>query len=407
MIFVAKLIWFFSLALAQVQYQKPEKEITDSVQSAGFSYPFFNHQMNEFVIYRVQTMPSIAYTNRPFLRLAGTRFNPQNLAPVTGSYKVDLRYVEKGSQKEKPISFSKESYLMDLLWSPDGKRLAVTLAAPRCVELWWIEIPSLKKQKFPHLCLNTALGSGGKVQWVDSENLLVLRRSSSQEIVISQAPPQGPVVKESKGVVSQNRTYQDLLKTPQDEEAFYHAIQSKITLLNLKKSQLKDLSGIGSFMSVDLSPNKKWMLVSELKKPFSYAVPFYLFKRERKIVSLHRGVQKSLGVFGPFESVPIQGVITGPRDLQWDLSHPQRFFHVEAQDGGDWKNKVPYRDFLFLNTIEEGSAQIKTEKVVQLQNRFQWLSAFEDSAEGYLLYDFDRESNQVGYYRKKISLNLT
>jgi hypothetical protein len=42
--------------------------------------------------------------------------------------------------------------------------------------------------------------------------------------------------------------------------------------------------------------------------------------------------------------VPINGVIAGPRSIQWRPSEPATLVCVEALDKGDLKIKVPFRD---------------------------------------------------------------
>ena len=44
------------------------------------------------------------------------------------------------------------------------------------------------------------------------------------------------------------------------------------------------------------------------------------------------------------DTVPINGVITGPRAHRWVPLDPATLIWVEALDKGDIKNKVPHRD---------------------------------------------------------------
>ena len=398
---IASAVFCTFLAEAQMKYQQPDKMISDLVASPGFSYPHFNRQYSEFIKYRNQLTPTIEYTNRPFLKLAGTRFNPMNLAPVSGSYKVDLRYYDPRSKKDRAITFAKNSYVRTMEWSPNGKRLLVQLETSRCVELWLVDIPTLFKKKVPEVCLNSALSAGGNFHWLSDEQLLVLRRSGAKNIEISSATPLGPVIKESSGKVSQNRTYQDLLKTPQDAEAFAQAVQSKITLIQLPSFSKRDLGPADAYTVIDPSPNKKWLIVARLQRPFSYVVPFHLFQRERMIWSVDGKIKKSLGTVGPFENVPIQGVITGPRELSWDHAQAQRFYFAEAQDKGDWKNKVPFREFIYVTTVTSPQGTMKTEKIAELPNRFSGITPLEDPHEGLLISDFDRDTEIVRSFRLK------
>ncbi|MBC7371247.1 MAG: S9 family peptidase [Bdellovibrionaceae bacterium] len=401
MLLLSCALFFSSIANAQIKYQKPDKMISDLVASPGFSYPQFNRQYTQFIKYRNQLTPTIEYNNRPFLKLAGTRFNPKNLAPVSGSYKVDLRYYDLKTKKDRPITFAKNSYVRTMDWSPNGKRILVQLETSECVELWLVDVPTLFKKKIPHICLNSALSSGGNFHWLSDERIVVLKRAGTKVVEISSATPDGPVVKESSVKVAQNRTYQDLLKTPQDAEAFSQAVMSKITVITLPSFAQHDLGPADSYSVIDPSPNKKWLIVAKLQRPFSYVVPFYLFQRERMIWSTDGKIKKSLGVVGPFENVPIQGVITGPRELSWDHAYGQRYYFAEAQDGGDWKNKVPFREFIYVSTITSAKGDIKTEKIAELPNRYSGITPLEDPAEGVLISDYDRDTDMVRSFRLK------
>jgi len=44
------------------------------------------------------------------------------------------------------------------------------------------------------------------------------------------------------------------------------------------------------------------------------------------------------------EGVPLTGVQTGPRGYRWRADQPATALWTEALDGGDMKNKVPFRD---------------------------------------------------------------
>jgi len=280
-------------ARAQVVYKAPEKQITNLIDSSGFSYPAFNPPFTEFVKYRLQLTPPVSYTSRPFLRLAGARFNPDSLAPYSGSYKTDLRYYDQKTKIDRAILFSKNSYIRNLSWSPDGNTLAVQVEAPRCVELWIVKIPSLQKKKISDACLNTTLGSDNVFQWIDNRSILLLRRTSKGPITVAAVPPEGPIVSESSGVISQNRTFQDLIRTPQEAEAFALAMKSQVSVVDVETLNLKNIGAAALYSSVQLSPNSKWLLVSKLERPFSYAVPFNLFKRERSLVSIDGKKKKS------------------------------------------------------------------------------------------------------------------
>src|SRR5262249_2447521 len=54
---------------------------------------------------------------------------------------------------------------------------------------------------------------------------------------------------------------------------------------------------------------------------------------------LHKVTSKPLE-----DRIPINGVATGPRNIQWRPSEAASLMWVEALDGGDLKNSAPFRD---------------------------------------------------------------
>ncbi len=386
---------------AQLDYQSPGKTVSDLIESPGFSHPFFNRQRTDFIRYRIQSTPSIEFMSRPDLRLAGIRLNAGNLAQVSSDYKQDLSFVNGKTGIEKSFSFPKASYVQAMSWSPNGKYLAVVVEAAKCVELWIVSIPSLKKSKVPALCLNTSFDDMGEMNWITEDQLLLNRRTNTKEVKVSKSTPLGPVIRESKGLVAQNRTYQDLLKTPEEARAFADATSGQLSLLNLRTLKLKNIGEKGIYSSFSVSPNREWVILTRLDEPFLYTVPYNLFKRTRSLWSLNGKVKKVIGSVGPFENLPIEGVPTGPRNLEWDPTQPQRYVHVEALDGGDWKTKVPHRDQLFMNTVTNAKGDVATEVIAKFEDRFAGLTWLEDSSYGFFAQDYERDSKRIRYFQLK------
>ena len=70
------------------------------------------------------------------------------------------------------------------------------------------------------------------------------------------------------------------------------------------------------------------------------------------------------------DTVPINGVLTGPRDYEWVPTEPATLLWVEALDKGDLRNKVPHRDrLLTLQGPLHRPAHRSREDRVSLQRR--------------------------------------
>src|SRR5439155_11869416 len=91
------------------------------------------------------------------------------------------------------------------------------------------------------------------------------------------------------------------------------------------------------------------------------------------------------------ERVSLSGVPTGPRNIQWRPSQPATLVWVEALDGGDLKNKVPYRDrIVALQAPFTGDPR----EVLKIEQRFQGIQ-FAEKGGLALVEDFERQKRWV------------
>ena len=98
------------------------------------------------------------------------------------------------------------------------------------------------------------------------------------------------------------------------------------------------------FGSMAPSPSGQYLLVTEIKKPFSHTVPINGFPQDVEILTRSGEVAKKIADLPSREGTSLTGVETGPRCYQWRADQPATVLWVEALDGGDLKNKVPFRD---------------------------------------------------------------
>jgi dipeptidyl aminopeptidase/acylaminoacyl peptidase len=73
-------------------------------------------------------------------------------------------------------------------------------------------------------------------------------------------------------------------------------------------------------------------------------VPYFYFAREIQVQDLNGAVARTLASLPVSDEVPVQGVVKGPRDLEWQPLHPAKLLWVEALDEGDPQRKVPQRE---------------------------------------------------------------
>src|SRR5690606_4018130 len=158
----------------------------------------------------------------------------------------------------------------------------------------------------------------------------------------------GPVVSTSEGKVSQLRTYQDLLKNPQDEQDFVSLATAELYWIDLQGQQTKFLSA-DLYTQANVSPDGKYVLVSKLKKPFSYVVAYNSFPQEANVYAIDGSLEQKVNETPLMEIMPkgFSSTRPGKRMLTWRADKPNTLFFVQALDGGDANKPVDFRDELF------------------------------------------------------------
>jgi dipeptidyl aminopeptidase/acylaminoacyl peptidase len=374
-------------------YLRPEKKIDSILRADSFSIPLFNYAKTALIKRYGEDLPPISYVARPQLKLGGARFNPANYTFISNFYFKRLVYSDLATPKDREIEFPENSILREVLWAPDGKHLAVSLERALTQEVWIVQIPSLKKKKLANVALNSVLGR--TMDWVGDTQILLGVRTPGQAGPLPQEklPPTGPIVQESAGTVSQNRTYPDLVKTPEDDAMLASAIESQLILVDIKSGRSKKIGKSGAFGHISISPNGKWLLIDTFLRPFSRVVPLGLSAKKTEVWNFSGKVKHAFPVSGPHENLPIEGEPIGPRSIRWIQNEPEMLIYAEALDQGDWAVAAEFRDELFRLSLGVG-AKPKKESLIKLKHRFAGFDAMAKRG-SYFISDYERDRQWV------------
>ncbi|MCD8185619.1 MAG: hypothetical protein LUD68_03940 [Rikenellaceae bacterium] len=161
--------------------------------------------------------------------------------------------------------------------------------------------------------------------------------------------PAGPTISVSEpGVQAQNRTYQDLLQNPTDEENFDRLVTAEIFITDLNGHRTPVLPA-DRYSRLSFSPNGTYLLVSRLRKPYSYQVPYTRFPTVTDIYEASGQWVCQVHEKPLIEALPkgFMATQTGKRSIGWRNDRPATLYWVEALNGGDPEVKVEHRDELF------------------------------------------------------------
>jgi dipeptidyl aminopeptidase/acylaminoacyl peptidase len=219
------------------------------------------------------------------------------------------------------------------------------------------------------------LGTG--YAWLnDSAHLLVKRVPDGQlPPPASSATADGPSIQESLGKTGESSTYEarDTLNTKHDEALFEFYATSQLGTVDAAAGTFTALGAPAMYMSIDPSPDSKYLLVDRIAKPFSYAVTYQRFAHDVEIWDSHTGkLVAPLAKLPVADRVPIHGVETGPRDFGWRPTEPAQLVWAEALDGGDWNTKVPARDKVMTQSAPFTAAPTEMTRTEQRYAGYSW-----------------------------------
>jgi len=358
-------------AQEELGYQTPKKELLDLIDVNPAPSVLTNTENDVLVLLSRPTYKNIADLSIKELRLAGLRVDPKRYIGSRTTYYNNVEIVVPAEGKERsPINgLPKNPKLANFTWSPDEKKIAMTHTSMTAVELWVLDINTKTAKRIVSAPVNATMGNS--ITWLkDSNRLLVKFLPTDRTAIIEQSEiiPTGPKVTENNGEKAQNRTYQDLIKNPTDAKNFTQLSRSEIHLVDLKGNSSLFLDA-QMFRDIQVSPDGNYILVSFLKPPFSYLVPYSRFPTETHVYDL---TAKRIQIISdsPLQEVLPKGfmaVSTLKRGISWRKDQPATIFYVEALDQGNPEIEVDYRDALYQ---WKAPFNLQPELLTKVKNRF-------------------------------------
>jgi len=232
----------FYEAQENISYQKPSAEI---LKLADYDRPpsVLTNSKKDWVVFVYRpTYKTLDDLNQQEMKLGGLRINPVTNISSTVTYSNNLKVRKMNDKTEVQVkNLPANPKISNTAFSPDEKKLAFTHTTDKGVELWIVDLETATAKKITKDNLNANLGN--PYNWMkDSQSFLikVLPENRPKLTDSSKDLPTGPIVSTADGKVSQNRTYQDLLKNPQDEKNFEILTASELYNVDLNGGLKKD-----------------------------------------------------------------------------------------------------------------------------------------------------------------------
>ena len=361
-------------SLAQTTYKLPPKEVVDIIDAPPTPYVDVSPSCDAMLLVDHKVYPSIELLARPFLRLAGLRIDPQIKGRQRLAQNVQFTVKRIGGAAAVRIKAPDDLRIGSPVWSNDGRYIAFAHDLADGVELWIADAATGEAHPLANVRLNNLFGS--PFTWMNDNRHLLVRMVPAGIGAAPKAPvaPAGPIIEETSGRMAKVWTYQDLLRTPHDEDVFEYYGQVQLAVVDCASGAVATIGPQEIVVSADFSPNQEYLLVTKLKRPFSYRVPYYYFTRTTEVWDRAGRRVATLAALPISDDIPTQGVPTGPRAIWWQQLKEATVLWAEALDGGDPLKKVPHRDRL----MRLGAPFDKEPtEVMKVQHRFtsiEWLA---------------------------------
>ena len=389
---VAVATLFFGVTMTghgQEPYKLPPKEVVDIIDATPDPGVSLSPDTSWMLLIDRTAMPGIEDVARRMLRLGGMRIDPAGNCQFQTRFNAGLSVRKRDGGDAVRVPIPTGGKLLGTTWSHDSKAFAFTVVTDTGMQLWAATPETAAK---PVLLTDAMSGVMGGVSWFpDAKRLLVrvVPKNRGPEPAAPKAP-MGPNIQESSGNKSPTRTYQDLLGSPYDEALFEHYCVGQLTIIELDGTQ-HPIGAPGLYSGVSISPDANHLLVTQIKKPFSYLLTYRSFPQSIEVWNLKGEREYQVADVPMAENIPIQGVRLGRRSVRWKTGSDATLMWVEALDGGDPNQKADHRDKLMtLAAPFSGSAN----EVLKTQHRFSGAAYFQDKSL-MAVTDYDRDKRWV------------
>jgi dipeptidyl aminopeptidase/acylaminoacyl peptidase len=387
-------------ASASSAYNQPPREILDVMRAPPPPSPSLSPTRDKLMLVTMEEYPSIAKVAAPFLRLAGVRIEPGNQSQhdTPGGYGIPpcvsaIELVQVADGKQMKVKLPAGACPRRPVWSADGQRFAFENITAEAVELWVGDARTGAVRRLPGVRLNQMFGD--QVQWMPDQKTLLVKLVSTRKAPPGEAPgADGPGIQESLGATGQSSTYEnrDTLRNRHDEELFNYYGSSQLALVDAFSGKIKPVGKPGMYEELDVAPDGRHAVVTEIRTPYSYVTTFDRFPKQIDIWDLTQRptnganpVVHEIAALPLADRVPNRGVPVGPRNFNWRPTEAATLVWAEALDGGNPNVQAAERDKLMMLKAPFDAAPVE---IARTQQRYAGLAWSEQPGVA-LLSDYD------------------
>ena len=237
-----------------------------------------------------------------------------------------LRFYSLSTRAFTDVDLPDGVYISDLMWSPDGSRLAFLAHLDDATQVW-IASPgdgSVRPAGDTHVITTIGTSSRGQgidpsrmLQWTPSGSLITLAAPANRgSPPPPPALPSGPAIRHTRAEATPNRTMPFLLQDDHDADLFEYYTRSQIVELAPGRPA-RPIGEPGLHEAISLSPDGRHLIATRIDRPFTFINSYTGFPRVTEVLDIATGE-----VMATLEERELRegrggGPQDGPRDWRW------------------------------------------------------------------------------------------
>jgi len=329
------------------KWQSPPEEILKVLNAPKLPWVWTSPTGEHLLLADPMLYPPLEELASPMYKLAGIRLNPANNSYQGwhGGTSPRLVKIEDGSTTS--LSLPTDAEILEVSWTSDGQRFALTVGYTDRVELWMGSVKGEIK-KIENITLNPLIST--TVRWLPDQKRVLVRKIPARGLAPeSPAIPIGPEILEGDGA-SARSTYEarNLLVTAHDDALFEYYTTCELAIVDPANGKVNVIGRPAPYTKAVFSPDGKYILVERMVGPWSHEVAFWRFATEIEVWNEKGELVKTIASLPLANEVPAHGEPEGPRSVSWRPTAPHTLYWVEALDGGDPVAEVSHRDKLMF-----------------------------------------------------------
>lgn len=350
----------------ELLWQKPDKHIEDIFNREYQPVVSFLSKKDKKIYHDRSVYIPLEWLAEPVVQYAGIEIYEKSRARPRSSFLTSFKIADLFSDDFTEINLPKNSAFGHEVSSYDESAFLVFEYKYDKIVLWHVDTYTLETKILLDGGISQAL-SNTLLWFPDNENVLInIIPETLKKPERTSNIPVGPIVMETSGRVSQNRTFPNLLQNSFEEDLFEYYTTTQLVKLNTKTGEYRNISSPGMISSSTISPDGKYILVREYLRPFSGKVPYFRFPYQWYVYDISKDRKVVLDSHGLTDYLKPGMVQTGKRWFTWHPFEDASLLYLRALDDGTPDKQVKYRDEL---RILKAPFTAKSRPFLRVENR--------------------------------------